>query len=48
MMRDGDGESVKDGSDEWEILSAMDGDHGWLSLLSVKSGEDIQEGDGWL
>jgi hypothetical protein len=48
VVSDGDGESIKDGSDEWEILSAVNGDHGGLSLLSVKSGEDIQKGDRWL
>lgn len=41
-MSDGNGKSVKDGPDEGQILSAMDRNHGGLSLLSVKSGKDIQ------
>lgn len=44
VMRDGDGHSVKDGSDGGEVLSAVNWDHGWLSLLSVQGGKYVQEG----
>ena len=43
-MSDGNGHSVKDGSDGGEILSAVNWDHGRLSLLSVQGGKYVQEG----
>jgi hypothetical protein len=44
-MSDRDRKSVEDGSDGWEILSAMNRDHGWLSVLAMESCEDVKKGE---